>query len=59
MKLRKYIDVCSNKAMPHIGETEFSRYAAGAIFIAVPIVTLCFALSYFLVAGVYDGAVKG
>lgn len=45
--------------LTHIGETEFSRFAAGAIFIAVPIVTLYFALSNFLVAGVSDGAVKG
>jgi arabinogalactan oligomer/maltooligosaccharide transport system permease protein len=45
--------------LTHIGETEFSRFAAGAIFIAVPIVALYFALSNFLVAGVSDGAVKG
>ncbi len=45
--------------LTHMGETEFSRFAAGAIFIAVPIVILYFALSGFLVAGVADGAVKG
>lgn len=45
--------------LTHMGETEFSRFAAGAIFIAVPIVTLYFCLSKFLVAGVSDGAVKG
>ena len=45
--------------LTHIGETEFSRFAAGAIFIAVPIVALYFALSRFLVAGVSDGAIKG
>ena len=45
--------------LTHIGETEFSRFAAGAIFIAVPIVALYFALSNFLVAGVSDGVVKG
>lgn len=45
--------------LTHIGETEFSRFAAGSIFIAVPIVVLYFALSRFLVAGVSDGAVKG
>ena len=44
--------------LTHLGETEFSRFAAGAIFIAVPIVILYFALSRFLVAGVSDGAVK-
>ena len=45
--------------LTHMGETEFSRFAAGAIFIAVPIVILYFALSRFLVAGVSDGAIKG
>ncbi|MBR1743799.1 MAG: ABC transporter permease subunit [Lachnospiraceae bacterium] len=45
--------------LTHMGETEFARFAAGAIFIAVPIVILYFALSKFLVAGVSDGAVKG
>lgn len=44
--------------LTHMGETEFSRFAAGAIFIAVPIVILYFALSRFLIAGVSDGAVK-
>jgi arabinogalactan oligomer/maltooligosaccharide transport system permease protein len=44
--------------LTHLGETEFSRFAAGAIFIAVPIVILYFTLSRFLVAGVSDGAVK-
>ena len=44
--------------LTHLGETEFSRFAAGAIFIAVPIVILYFSLSKFLVAGVSDGAVK-
>ena len=44
--------------LTHLGETEFSRFAAGAIFIAVPIVILYFSLSGFLVAGVSDGAVK-
>lgn len=44
--------------LTHLGETEFSRFAAGAIFIAVPIVILYFSLSSFLVAGVSDGAVK-
>ena len=44
--------------LTHLGETEFSRFAAGAIFIAIPIVILYFSLSRFLVAGVSDGAVK-
>lgn len=42
----------------HLDETEFTRFAAGAIFIAVPIVILYFALSKFLVTGVSAGAVK-
>ena len=44
--------------LTHLGDTEFARFAAGAIFIAVPIVILYFSLSKFLVAGVSDGAVK-
>lgn len=42
----------------HLDETQFTRFAAGSIFIAVPIVILYFALSNFLVAGVSAGAVK-
>lgn len=42
----------------HLDDTQFTRFAAGAIFIAVPIVTLYFCLSRFLVQGVSDGAVK-
>lgn len=42
----------------HLDETQFTRFAAGSIFIAVPIVILYFALSRFLVAGVSQGAVK-
>lgn len=42
----------------HLGETEFTRFAAGAIFIAVPIVILYFALSKYLIQGVSAGAVK-
>ncbi|MCI5953173.1 MAG: ABC transporter permease subunit [Lachnospiraceae bacterium] len=45
--------------LTHLDETQFTRFAAGAVFIAVPIVTLYFALSKFLVAGVSEGAVKG
>lgn len=43
----------------HLDETQFSRFAAGSVFIAVPIVILYFALSKFLVAGISEGAVKG
>lgn len=41
-----------------LDETEFTRFAAGSIFIAVPIVILYFCLSRFLVMGVFSGAVK-
>lgn len=41
-----------------LGETEFSRFASGAIFIAVPIVILYFVLSKYLIQGVTSGAVK-
>ena len=44
--------------LTHLGETEFTRFAAGSVFIAVPIVILYFALSRFLVTGVSSGAVK-
>ncbi len=42
----------------HLDETQFTRFAAGSIFIAVPIVILYFCLSKFLVQGVSAGAVK-
>ena len=42
-----------------LGDTEFSRFAAGAVFIAVPIVILYFCLIKFLVGGMTAGAVKG
>jgi len=42
----------------NLGETEFSRFAAGSIFIAVPIIILYFFLSKFLVKGMSAGAVK-
>lgn len=42
----------------NLDETQFVRFAAGAIFIAVPIVTLYFVLSKYLVTGVTAGAVK-
>ncbi|MDR1540544.1 MAG: ABC transporter permease subunit [Clostridiales bacterium] len=41
-----------------LGETEFSRFAAGSIFIAVPIVILYFSLVRFMVDGLTSGAVK-
>lgn len=41
-----------------LGETEFSRFAAGSVFIAVPIVILYFCLIKFLVSGITAGAVK-
>jgi len=41
-----------------LDETQFTRFAAGSVFIAVPIVILYFALSNFLVTGVSAGAVK-
>ena len=42
----------------HLDETQFTRFAAGSVFIAVPIVTLYFLLSKYLVVGVSQGAVK-
>ena len=42
-----------------LGETEFSRFAAGAVFIAVPIVVLYFLLVKNMVSGLTAGAVKG
>lgn len=43
----------------NLGETEFSRFAAGAVFIAVPIVLLYFLLVKNMVSGMTAGAVKG
>lgn len=42
-----------------LGDTEFARFAAGSVFIAVPIVILYFCLMKFLVNGMTAGAVKG
>lgn len=42
-----------------LGETEFARFAAGAVFIGVPIVILYFFLIRFMVSGMTAGAVKG
>ena len=41
-----------------LGETEFSRFAAGSIFIAVPIVILYLFLAKYLNNGMVTGAVK-
>lgn len=41
-----------------LGETEFSRFAAGSVFIAVPIIVLYFCLTKFLVNGLSAGGVK-
>ncbi len=43
----------------HLDDTQFTRFAAGSTFIAVPIVILYFCLSGFLVQGASAGAVKG
>ncbi len=42
-----------------LGETEFSRFAAGSVFIAVPIVILYFVLIRYMINGMTSGAVKG
>ena len=41
-----------------LDETKFTRFAAGSIFIGVPIILLYFCLSKFLVQGLSSGAVK-
>ena len=41
-----------------LDNTEFARFAAGSVFIAVPIVIFYFALSKFLISGLSAGAVK-
>lgn len=42
-----------------LDETEFARFAAGSVFIAVPIVILYFCLVKNMVNGISQGAVKG
>ncbi|MBQ7360652.1 MAG: ABC transporter permease subunit [Lachnospiraceae bacterium] len=42
----------------HLDETKFTRFAAGSIFIGIPIIVLYFCLSKFLVQGLSSGAVK-
>ncbi len=41
-----------------LDDTEFARFAAGSVFIAIPIVIFYFALSKFLINGLSAGAVK-
>lgn len=43
----------------NLDETEFARFAAGSVFIAVPIVILYFFLVKNMVNGMAQGAVKG
>lgn len=43
----------------NLGDTEFARFAAGSIFIAVPIVILYFFLIRYMISGMTSGAVKG
>lgn len=42
-----------------LDETEFARFAAGSVFIAVPIILLYFCLVRNMVNGIAQGAVKG
>lgn len=42
-----------------LGQNEFARFAAGSVFIAVPIVVLYFILTKYMVNGMTSGAVKG
>ena len=42
-----------------LGQDEFARFAAGSVFIAVPIVVLYFFLVKYMVNGMTSGAVKG
>ena len=44
--------------MESLDETEFARFAAGSVFIAVPIVLLYFLLIKNMVKGLTAGAVK-
>ncbi len=41
-----------------LGETEFARFAAGSIFIAIPIISLYFCLVKYMINGMAAGAVK-
>lgn len=41
-----------------LGEDEFARFAAGSLFVAVPIIVLYFILSKYMISGLSSGAVK-
>ena len=41
-----------------LGDDEFARFAAGSVFIAVPIIILYFSLAKFIIKGIASGAVK-
>ena len=43
----------------NLPETHFARFAAGSVFIAIPIVILYFCLVKYIVGGLTAGAVKG
>ena len=57
LKERDYYTVAVG--LMSLDETEFARFAAGSVFIAVPIVLLYFCLVKNMVSGIADGAVKG
>ena len=57
LKERDYYTVAVG--LMSLDETEFARFAAGSVFIAVPIVLLYFCLVKNMVNGIADGAVKG
>lgn len=57
LKERDYYTVAVG--LMSLDETEFARFAAGSVFIAVPIVLLYFCLVKNMVSGIVDGAVKG
>lgn len=42
-----------------LGQNEFARFAAGSVFIAVPIIVLYIVLIKNMVTGLTSGAVKG
>ena len=46
-------------SLEYLPETHFARFAAGSVFIAVPIVILYFCLVKNIVNGLTAGAVKG
>ncbi|HEY8389745.1 MAG TPA: ABC transporter permease subunit [Clostridia bacterium] len=56
LKHKKYYTVAVG--LMTLGDDEFARFAAGSIFIAVPIIILYFSLAKFLIKGIASGAVK-